>query len=78
MFVAWELKNKVYKKRCDIRNYIKKTDPKPELILLQEIHLGIRDFMTQTSQIQFKGGKEFWNESKYSVTTGKYSGGTCK
>lgn len=64
------------KKRCDIRTYIRRADSKPELILLQEIHLGIRDCVTQTSQLHFKGGKEFWNKSKYMAETGKYRGGT--
>lgn len=64
------------RKRCDIRNLIKYADPKPEIILLQEIHMGIRDCSTSTSQLHFKGGKEYWNKSKYSADSGKYTGGT--
>lgn len=64
------------KKRCDIRNYLKKADPKPDVLLLQETHMGIRDCMASTSQLHHKGGMKFWNEAKYSATTGKYIGGT--
>lgn len=64
------------RKRCDIRNFIKKADPRPEIILLQETHMGIRDCIASTSQLHFKGGKQFWNEAKYSAITGKYTGGT--
>lgn len=64
------------RKRRDIRDYIKHADPKPEVILLQETHMGIRDCTTNTSQLHFKGGHQFWNEAKYSASTGKYTGGT--
>lgn len=64
------------KKRCDARNFIKKADLQPKVILLQEIHLGIRDCISNTSQLHFKGGRQFWNEAKYSVSIGKYTGGT--
>lgn len=64
------------RKRCDIRNFLKKADPQPEVILLQETHLGIRDCISSTSQLHFKGGRQFWNEAKYSASTGKHTGGT--
>lgn len=61
------------RKRCDIRNFMKNADPKLDLILLQEIHMGIRDYIASISQLQFKGGKEFWNEARYSANSGKYT-----
>lgn len=64
------------RKRCDIRNFINKSVPKPEVILLQEIHYGIRDCIANTSQLHFKRGLQFWNESKFSATSGKYKGST--
>lgn len=64
------------RKRCDIRQFIKNADPSPEVILLQEIHMGIKDCVASTSQLRFRRGKEFWNESKYSASTSKYNGGT--
>jgi len=64
------------RKRRDLRNFTNHLEPKPEIILLQEIHMGIRDCMAHTLQLRFKGGREFWNESTYSASTGKYKGGT--
>lgn len=63
------------KKRCNIRNYMRRAESKPNVILLQETHMGIRECATLTSQLHFKGGQEFWSEAKFSATTCKYTGG---
>jgi len=71
------LGKKGVRKRSDIRNYLKNAEPRLEIILLQETHFGIRDCLTSTSQLHLKGGKQFWNEARYSAATGKYTRGTA-
>lgn len=64
------------RKRGDLRDFYKKADPQPQILLIQEHHYSYEDCLELTDQLQFKGGASFWNNAIYSPDGGRFSGGT--
>lgn len=64
------------RKRCEIRNFLRKVDLQLEILLFQEHHMSLEDCFQNTSQLQFKGGVSIWNNSLYTTTGDRFFGGT--
>lgn len=63
-------------RRCEIRNFLRKARPQPNIILFQEHHYPMEDCLSLTSQLQFKGGSSVWNNALYDANGARFSGGT--
>lgn len=64
------------RKRRKLRNFFRKAEPQPQVLLLQEHCYCIEDCMEQLDQLQFRGGTSIWNNATYSADGGRFSGGT--
>lgn len=64
------------RKRGDLRDFYKKADPQPQVLLFQEHHFSSEVCIDLTDQLQFKGGTSFWNNVVFSPDGGRFSGGT--
>lgn len=64
------------RKHNDIRNFFDNSNPKVEIILLQEHCYSIEDCFSNTQQLQLPGGVSFWNNSLYPTSGDKYHAGT--
>lgn len=64
------------RKRCEIRSFIRRALPRTEVLILQEHCYSLEDCFELTQQIQFRGGKSYWNNALYNATGDRFHAGT--
>lgn len=64
------------RKRREIRDFFQKSQPKPEIILVQEHKLSLEEGKRHTKQIEFARGVSLWNEATYCAQKDSFKGGT--
>nr|PNR49067.1 hypothetical protein PHYPA_010963 [Physcomitrium patens] len=64
------------RKRREIRDFFQKSQPKPEIILVQEHKLSLEEGKRHTKQIEFARGVSLWNEATYCADKDSFKGGT--
>lgn len=65
-----------HRKRREIRDLFRQTNPPTDILLLQEVKLPELACLKQARSVEFRKGTSLWNESSFSARTTKYKGGT--
>jgi exonuclease III len=63
-------------KRSELRDFLAKANLQPMLVLLQEHHFGLSDCLTETQQLDFRGGISLWNNALYTASGNRFKCGT--
>lgn len=64
------------RKRCDIRNFLRRAEPQPDILLFQEHCYPLEDCFQLTQQLQFKGGTSIWNNALFTAEGNRFFAGT--
>jgi hypothetical protein len=64
------------RKRREIKEFFQNTNPKPEILLIQEHTYSLKDCMEKSKEMDFLRGSAFWNEAQYSAEKDSLKGGT--
>lgn len=64
------------RKRRDIRDFFRRTKPRPDILLLQEHKFSLQECKQRTRSLDFLRGSAFWNEAQYSAAKDSFKGGT--
>ena len=65
-----------HRKRREIRDLFRQTNPPTDILLLQEVKLPEAACLKQARNVEFRRGISLWNESSFSARTTRYKGGT--
>lgn len=64
------------RKRAEIKRFLASTTPHADIVLIQELHLSIKDCIPKGNKILYKGGTGLWNDATYSPQSQRHQGGT--
>lgn len=65
------------RKRCEVRDFLRRTTPQVEILLLQEHCYSLEDCLDKTHQLHFQHGASYWNNALYSANGNKFHAGTA-
>lgn len=65
------------RKRRKIRDFLRKSQPRPDVLLIQEHKLSPDEGSKHGNQMGFKNGASFWNEAIYYANKDSFKGGTA-
>lgn len=60
----------------ELKDFMTKANPEPNIIVLQEHHFSLEECMEKTHSLDFKGGTSIWNNALYLAKGAKFSAGT--
>lgn len=64
------------RKRRDLRDFFRNTRPSPDVLMIQEHKLSLKECQQRFKSADFLGGQTFWNDAQYSTANDSFKGGT--